>query len=193
MRRISLVVILGMVLVWTGAALAGQPDWIWGEVRGEYAFTSTSDCVSSTLGFDENFTPLAGSVVGTMSSFARGVQVFRRDGTGTVTATALGVNSPPRAGASSSTFSQNFTYTVGRDGTITTVSEPYKATFDSGPNAGKTVTVAPWPGATGRISADGKTMALAIQTPPVVETVTLNGLTSYIVCGRSSVLIRINE
>ena len=55
MRRISLVVILGMVLVWTGAALAGQPDWIWGEVRGEYAFTSTSDCVSSTLGFDKNF------------------------------------------------------------------------------------------------------------------------------------------
>jgi hypothetical protein len=193
MRRIFLVVILGLILVWTGAALAGQPDWIWGEVTGEYAFSATSGCVNSSLGFDSNFTPLANSVVWTMMSFARGVQVFHRDGTVTVTGTAFGVTSPPHAGASSSTFSQNLTYTVGKDGTITTVPGPYMGTFVSGPNVGLTVTIAPWAPVTGRISEDGKTITFATPGPPVVETATLNGLTSYEICGRSSVLIRIDE
>lgn len=196
MRRISSVLIVGMILVWAGAAVAGPGAWTAAEVSGEYAFSATRSCVVSTAGFDANWVPLTttpGSKVWISTSSASGVQVFRPDGTGRQAGRDLNISTPPAAGASSGTFSFNFKYTVGLDGTIATVPGTYTGTFDSGPNAGQTITIAPWVGSTGMISGDGNTMTLSIRTPPVVETASVNGHLSYQICDRTAVLIRIGN
>lgn len=135
---------------------------------------------------------------------SEGIRTFNGDGTGTVRGTTVAFNVRPTPGpggfpafapaASSSDFSFAFTYTVNSDGSWTTAMVPgtYTETFLTGPSAGQTGTVDAIPPFTGLISHDGKTL-IAAQVTTAVETHTLDGAVSPMICIRSRVFIKLDD
>lgn len=192
MRRISLLLILGVILVWAGAAAAIPPA----ALNGQYAYIISGGCVVSTLGFRADFTPVPGSLVFTIAVSGHGVRTFNGDGTGTTSGTTVNTASSPNASGSSQTGSQDFTYILGDDGSIAVQSGPSTATILTGPRAGKTFTRDPLAPSSGMISNDHKTITLATDGPPVVETATTYNSdgtvynVSYEICHQTTVLIK---
>lgn len=189
MRRISLLLMLGVMLVLAGTAVATDYHF-----RGEYAFTGTGFCLISTLGFNADFTPVAGSTTSGYDMSSRGVAIFYSNGTGTAHGTLVRILFGSLNWAESHEFSFQFSYSVGHDGTITMVPVNYTATILTGPGAGTIVTSPTLSLDSGMASQeDHETITLATKTP-AVETLTLStGPIVYEICARSSVSIRMHH
>ncbi len=193
MQRFLMLSVSAAVMVCAGGALADS-------LKGTYGFVGSSACLFSSLGFNANHQPLAGSTVWSSSSSDEGIRTFNGNATGTFTDRTTSVNPPPTpptafpASASSSESSASFTYTVGDD-TFTQQNVPGtdKGKVLTGPRAGQTFTVEGIPPATGLISANGRTLTTSILTPGV-ETITYsNGDVHHRICHRSRVLIKLDN
>jgi hypothetical protein len=133
-----------------------------------------------------------------------GVRRFNGDGTGTVSATEVGIVMRPTPGptgypsfppdASSAQIQYSFTYTFNPNGTFaTSLSGPLSGTFLAGPRSGQTFSIPDLPQFLGVPSQDFSTIVLA-EPAPMVETVTYsNGDVWPRICHRSRVLIRIGQ
>jgi hypothetical protein len=162
-------------------------------LHGTYAFTTTNSCIvtSASTGFDANFTPNAPASFSNVTD--EGVRVFRADGTGTLNGRAVSVGAPPFAGASSSDYTFQYTYTIGEDGklSITIVPGTYKATVLTGPRAGQTEVI-DIPVETGFIGEDRRTIVLG-QDAPVVSRILISTGEQFVrVCNRSRTMTRIS-
>ena len=218
MRRISLLLILGVILVWAGAAVAQQTD----NLKGTYAFTGGGACLASFCGFNKAdltpkyceeiytgvSTPSPDGILGlafSRSFSVQGVATFDGEGRGTVQGTEVDIVPPSSLnlwieGASSERFRYEFTYKVADNGRITTRLVPgsFKGTFLTGRQAiypALTFTIDKKT-LSGRASEDfGVTKSLTLTTPaPEVVTVRFsNWDVLYKICHSSNVLIRIGD
>jgi hypothetical protein len=122
MRRASLWCIVGVMLLWTGAADA-DPQPLNELLQGDYVSTGEGTClVALPPGFNPNLTPIDGRF--TFSSSTQGTRTFNGDGTGTVQSRSVSVthaDTPVTLGGASSsdTNKESFTYTVAPDRTVT--------------------------------------------------------------------------
>jgi hypothetical protein len=166
-------------------------------LKGTYFFTGEQACLVSTLGFNPNLTPVAGtgSSVSVQSASTQGIVKFNADGTGTAEFKELLIVHPPAsplfATSQQATFS--FTYTIGHDGVLTFVFGLVSGKFSTGPLAGVSFTNNP-PPMSGRIARNGTAIALTT-VDPTVETANLGPpLNSTIprICHRARTLIPIH-
>lgn len=165
------------------------------QLKGTYFFTGEQACLASSLGFNSNLTPAAGSVVSVQSASTQGILKFNDDGTGTANFKELLIVHPPAsplfAGSQQASFS--FTYTVADDGVLTLVSGLVNGTFITGPLTGVTFTNNP-PPLSGRIARNGTAIPLTTVNP-TVETATFGPpLLSSLprICHRARTLIPIH-
>jgi hypothetical protein len=205
-------------LAWAGSALADPP-----KLKGDYAFTGTAACLFApgssgtqfnptpgvplpNSGFDASLHPIDGHVYSS-SNATEGIRTFNGDGTGTVTGTDVSITVPPTPGplatagypsfgpgASSDTFSFQFTYTINNDGTYTSKLVPgsFQGSILTGGRVGQTFTVN-LPDAVGLIGADAKTLTSA-SVQPTVETISFsNGDVWPRICYRSRILVKIGN
>ena len=207
-KKLAVFVIITAVAMFTGVATAWDNDhhghhWknaIW----GQYAFTGTTRCLVSNLGFNTNLTPVSGSIVYSNSHSAQGSFDFNPDGTGTFeTEVAVFIVPPPAPGppgpsvpiAGSFKTSAQFTYNIPDANMITIELVPgtWVSTFLTGPiPAGTTTSVDQW-SLSGMVSADHRTLTLGSGGTAVEKTTNSLGAVSYQICHRSSVLIRVEE
>ena len=184
-----------------GLAYAGNVAADSKELKGEYGFTGSADCLVSSVGFDPQFRSLDGPNTGALSFAVEGIRTFDGNGGGTVKGTSFGIRprptlnmaSPPSAGTAE--FSFRFTYTVDGEGGWTSAMVPgtYTSSHVTGPRTGQTSTADVIPPVVGMISKDGKTL-IAAHTTPAVETHTYsNGDVERRVCHRSRVFISIDN
>jgi hypothetical protein len=189
MKRAALCFILGVSLLWVGIAAAAPP-----QLKGKYAFTGEGSCLVATNGFTSNLTP-NDDKVNSHSFSVQGIRTFKGDGTGTVQGTAVEITPPPfNPEASSETFFFKFTYTVAKDGTITTDLVPgsYLGTFLTGPRTGQTYQIDKF-SLSGMASNDNKVLTLATGTTEVETHTFSNGDVRPEICHRSRVLIWLGE
>ena len=103
MRRASLWCIVGVMLLWTGAADA-DPQPLNELLQGDYVSTGEGTClVALPPGFNPNLTPIDGRF--TFSSSTQGMRTFHGDGTGTVQSRSVSVthaDTPVTLGGASS-------------------------------------------------------------------------------------------
>jgi len=165
------------------------------QLKGTYFFTGEQACLASSLGFNSNLTPVAGSVVTVQSASTQGILKFKTDGTGTAEFEELFIVHPPAsplfAGSQEASFS--FTYTVADDGVLTLVSGLVNGIFATGPLTGLTFTNNP-PPLSGRIARNGTAIPLTT-IDPTVETAQLGPpLSSSLprICHRARTLIPIH-
>jgi hypothetical protein len=165
------------------------------QLKGTYFFTGEQACLVSTLGFNPNLTPVAGSGVSAQSASTQGIVKFNADGTGTAEFKELLVTHPPApstsAGSQQATFS--FTYTIGDDGVLTFVFGLVSGKFSTGPLAGVSFTNNP-PPMSGRTARNGTAIALTTVNP-TVETANLGpplNTTFPRICHRARTLIPIH-
>jgi len=165
------------------------------QLKGTYFFTGEQACLASSLGFNANLTPVAGSVVSVQSASTQGTLKFNADGTGTAEFRELLIVHPPAsplfAGSTEGSFS--FTYTVADDGVLTLVPGLVNGTFTAGPLNGVNFTNNP-PPLSGRIARNGTAIPLTT-IDPTVETVTFGPpLDSSLprICHRARTLIPIH-
>lgn len=197
MRRELVLSISAVVLTWSATAMAAPP-----QLKGQYAYSGTVDCLFSNTPFNLNLTP-TGPVESTTSSVV-GIETFNGDGTGKMTARNVAFNPPPPAtglpqiSANSSDATANITYSFDNDGGLTTDIVPgtFLATFLTGPGAGSTFTVDKL-NHYGMVSTNGQMITLA-SAEPVMETQTITPvggpqIIRYRVCHRSQVLIWIGK
>jgi hypothetical protein len=159
MQRILVLSMSAAAMTWGASAFADSP-----KLNGTYAFTGSATCNVSANPFDPKlFFPTDGSAW--LHSFTvEGVRTFNGDGTGSVQASAMGINfGLMHTNAGSSTFSFDFTYTVNPDRTWTSDMVPgsFKGTETSGGRSGQTFTIDQLPTFYGYISQDGKTLTAA--------------------------------
>ncbi len=165
-------------------------------LKGAYAFTGTSACLSTAApgpGFNPNLTPTDGSFG--QSFTTEGIRTFNGDGTGTVEGSSMGITIPANVhSAGSDDFSFSFTYTVNDDGSWTSdVIGVETGTIKRGPRAGQTFTISNAPTSTGMISRNAGTLTLAT-LDPTVEVITFsNGDVHKRICHRSRVLIKLPD
>jgi hypothetical protein len=184
-------------------------------LHGHYAFTGTGACLyapgsstspptpgnttpNSDSNFDTSLRPINVSKAFSTSFAVEGIRTFKRDGTGTVTGTEMGIVVPPTPGgapsASSATFSYSFTYTFNNDGSFNTmVTGSVTGTFQTGPRSGQTFTVSNFPPLLGMASKDGSALTLATLVPTVETIAFSNGDVWPRICHRSRVLIRLGK
>ena len=172
-------------------------DSIGGEtgLRGEYSFTGTAVCFSSSTGFRTDFelVPLVPpppppglgppTVLTVSSQSISGVRTFNGDGTGHVVFTVHNIGYPfvspgvvvfSTGGASVSTLEANFTYVVNSDRTIVIDDEPTNGVIIKGGNrVGWGVSSLNVPRFVGHISKDWRTIQV-MQEDMVVEQSVLN-------------------
>src|SRR6266481_2263080 len=173
-------------------------DSIGGEtgLRGQYSFTGTTVCLSSTTGFRADFElvplvppppppPAIGTptVLTVSSNSVSGVRTFNGDGTGHVVLTVHNINYPATSpttvifstgGASVSTLEANFAYVVNPDRTIVIDDEPTNGVITKGGNrVGWGVVSLNVPKFVGHISKDWRTIQV-MQEDMVVEQSVLN-------------------
>jgi hypothetical protein len=199
MQRVLMLAASIAVMTWGASAFADSP-----KLKGTYAFTGSATCNVSDGPFDPVlFFPL--DHIAWLHSFTvEGVRTFNGDGTGSVQASAMGINfGSMHTNAGSSTFSFNFTYTVNPDRTWTSDMVPgsFVGTETSGGRSGQTFTIDKLPTFYGYISQDGKTLTAAtvhsadgvvLANPaPTQETTTYSGPpnTDYRICQRSRTFI----
>jgi hypothetical protein len=164
------------------------------QLKGTYFLTGEQACLASSLGFNPNLTPAAGSVVSVQSASTQGILKFNADGTGTAQIKELLIVHPPSSllFANSDEASFSFTYTVADDGVLTLVPGSANGTFSTGPFATRTFTNNP-PSLSGRIARNGTAITLT-STDPTVETVLIPSLSvvSPRICHRMRVLVPVH-
>jgi hypothetical protein len=141
-------------------------------LKGDFAFTANVVCLNSPAilfptyqppaGFTADLRPLGFSNVSSFSS--QGVRTFNGDGTGSASTRSVFV-APGAAGASDA--SNQFTYSVAADRTLTIDDGPIFAVAAAGPGAGRQNTITNLPTLVGRVSLDGKSLTIATFTPGV--------------------------
>ena len=173
-------------------------DSIGGEtgVRGQYSFTGTAVCFSSSTGFRTDFElvplilppppppdPGTSTLLTVSSNSISGVRTFNGDGTGHVVFTVHSINYPAQVfggvsfstgGASVSRAEANFAYVVNSDRTIVIDDEPTNGVIIKGGNrVGWGVLSLNVPKFVGHISKDWRTIQV-MQEDMVVEQSVLN-------------------
>ena len=170
-------------------------DSIGGEtgLRGQYSFTGTAICLSSSTGFRTDFElvtlivspppppPAVGTMLTPSSNSISGVRTFNGNGTGSVVAIVHNINYPTQfpGGASFSsgvatvsTLQANFTYVVNSDRTIVIDDEPTNGVIIKGGNrVGWSVSTLDVPKFVGHISKDWRTIDLVHETMAVEQSV----------------------
>jgi hypothetical protein len=207
----------GSALAYNSAALAhdhGHGNDHAQRLKGDYAFTGTASCLNSLPssmspgGFEPDFTARDNSRQFMTSFSAEGIRTFNGNGTGTVTGTTVSITEPPTPGhpgpytcvgcfppgASSQTFSFQFTYTVNNDGTWTTQMVPgtFTGTVLTGPRTGQTFTNT-IPPLTGLIGKERGSLTVASVTPAIETIVFSNGDSIPRICHRSRVLVKMKN
>jgi hypothetical protein len=195
MRRASLWCIVGVMLLWTGAADA-DPQHLNELLQGDYVSTGEGTClVALPPGFNPNLTPIDGRF--TFSSSTQGIRTFHGDGTGTVQSRSVSLTHPDTpvtlGGASSGDTKESFTYIVAPDRTVTVVSGQVTGTELTGGRAGQTFTIESFPVLTGRIALDRKSLTLATEEPTVEVVTFSNGDVHYRICHRSRILLKLKQ
>jgi hypothetical protein len=173
-------------------------DSIGGEtgLRGQYSFTGTGVCLSSSTGFRTDFelvplilppppppAPGTSTVLTVSSNSISGVRTFNGDGTGSVVVRVHNIGYPSEipgvvafstGGASVSTLQANFTYEVKPDRTIVIDDEPTNGVIIKGGNrVGWGVVNLNVPKFVGHVSKDWRTIHV-MQEDMVVEQSILN-------------------
>jgi hypothetical protein len=195
LRRASLWGIVGVMLLWTGAADA-DPQPLNALLQGDYVSTGEGTClVALPPGFNPTLTPMDGRF--TFSSSTQGMRTFHGDGTGTAQSRSVSVTHPDTpvtlGGASSSASQESFTYTVAPDRTLTVVSGPVTGTELTGSRAGQTFTIASFPVLTGRIALGRQSLTLATEEPTVEVVTFSNGDVHDRICHRSRILLKLTQ
>lgn len=205
--------ILSMCVV-AGLAYAGNAAADPAKLKGDYAFSGAASCLNSIPsavapgGFEPDFTAVDLSRQFMTTFAAEGVRTFNGDGTGSVKGSTLSITEPPTPGhpgpytcpgcfppgASSQTFTFNFTYTVNSDDTWTTTMVPgsFSGLVLTGPRTGQTFTNTV-PPLVGLIGKERKSLTVASLTPAVEAVVFNNGDTFTRICHRSRVLIQMDK
>ena len=165
------------------------------QLSGTYSFAGEQACLASTLGFNSNLTPVAGSTVTIQSASTQGVMNFNADGTGTGSFTELIIVHPPAAPifAASQNATFSFTYTIGENGALTIVSDLISGKFTTGPLTGVTLSNNP-PPLSGYIEKNGASIPVATGEPSI-ETLNLGPpLNSTLprICHRARTLVPIH-
>ena len=85
MKKLALTLVITVVSMFMFVAVAMAGGHGWKKLNGEYYMTSTGNCLHSTLGFNDNYTPITGvdSKVWAASTMTQGIWTFSPDGTGT--------------------------------------------------------------------------------------------------------------
>jgi hypothetical protein len=206
MRRILVCSIYALALTLATAAIARDDDDQQrnrnAQLRGQYALTSTIECIVSGIPFNADFTPaaLAASTKGTLV----GVQTFNGDGTATFKVRSIGMNPPPatplgRIGVGSSDGTAQLNYSIDNQGLLSMDLVPgtfVHVTNLAGPGAGSSFTVNHH-ALSGMVSRDKKTIVLGT-VDPLMETQTITPVsgvpvTHYRVCTRTAVLTQIDD
>ena len=172
-------------------------------LRGDFAYTGSAICVNSganfattpptpPLGF-ANFAPIGPSFVS--SNSVQGTVTFNGDGTGSMVQQFVSLGNPGAASVQDTT--NEFTYSVAADGTLTIDIGPSFSTTVAGSGAGGQSIVTDVPTFIGRLSSDGKSLTFATSTA-AVETVTRvvpapELVTALRICHRTRIGIRINK
>jgi hypothetical protein len=151
-------------------------------------------------GFNANLQPIVFETSFSNSNSVLGIRTFNGDGTGTVSASEVGIVPRPTPGptgfphfppsADSATINYSFTYTFNPNGSFTTSLVPgsFAGVFTAAPVFNKTFTI-DLPPFVGFPSSNSQTIVLA-EPAPTVETVTFsNGDVWPRICHRSRVLI----
>src|SRR5438046_5001188 len=163
-------------------------DSIAGEtgLRGQYSFTGTTMCLSSSTGFRTDFElvplivspppppPAVGTMLTPSSNSISGVRTFNGDGTGSVVATVHNINYPTQfpgsasfssGAATVSTLQSDFTYEVRPDRTLVIDDGPTNGVIIKGGNrVGWSVSTLDVPKFVGHISKDWRTIDLVHET-----------------------------
>jgi hypothetical protein len=176
------------------------------QLKGDYAFTSTSACaVSSAIvtptsytlpaGFSPTLVPLGPTTDNSSSS--TGVGTFNGDGTGTIVARTVSLGSPVNSGAVSALdVVIPFAYSVAPDRTLTIEQGPSLNTFVAGQRVGQQNSSSDVPTLVGHLSSDGKSIVFGTFDPGV-ETLTRvsppvpNPIEAVRICHRSFTGVRI--
>src|SRR2546425_818839 len=168
-------------------------DSIGGEtgLRGQYSFTGTAMCLSSSTGFRTDFElvplivpppppPAVGTMLTPSSNSISGVRTFNGNGTGSVVATVHNINYPTQfpgsasfssGAATVSTLQADFTYEVKPDRTLVIDDGPTSGVIIKGGNrVGWGVSTIGVPKFVGHISKDWRTIDL-VHEDMVVEQV----------------------
>ncbi len=158
---------------------------------GEYTYTGSGACISSSSGFNDKFQPTELGTGSVHSFSVNGTRKFNGDGTGVLNLVSVSVNQG--AGSALETVDAPFTYTVDSNLNITVISGPSNSRSTAGPVAGSTGILTGVPPMTGRVSEDLSTITLSHPLPGV-ETITPSvGEPIYRVCWRQRVLHRVKR
>jgi hypothetical protein len=172
-------------------------------LKGDFAFTANVVCLNSPAiffptyqppaGFSADLRPLGFSNVSSFSS--QGVRTFNGDGTGSARTRSVSVGHPGPASATDS--SNQFTYSVAADRTLTIDDGPLLAVAVAGPGAGRQNMITNIPTHVGRVSSDGKSLTLASFNPGVETSTRLvpapELVDSVRICHRAANAIRISR
>ncbi len=162
-------------------------------LRGQYSFTGTAMCLSSSTGFRTDFElvtllvspppppPAVGTMLTPSSNSISGVRTFNGDGTGSVVATVHNINYPTQIPGSASfssgvatvsTLQADFTYEVRPDRTLVIDDGPTSGVIIKGGNrVGWSVSTLDVPKFVGHISKDWRTIDLVHETMAVEQSV----------------------
>ena len=184
MRRASVSLIVGVVLLWAGAAGAASPN-LNSLLHGDYASTGSSYYVSNPDGFYPDFTPKSTNTSIGSGSF-QGVWTFNGDGTGKRAGISLSI---APSGATSDEGQGSFTYTVTSPRTFVLSQEVWQGTYLTGYLVGVTYTQGPFL-YTGTISEDRKSLTLTATEPYVQTTRLSTGYVGYKISYRLQVLFQ---
>ena len=95
MKKLAVVVMMIAIATFMAAAMASADDRAGKKaIEGEYAFTGPGNCLVSTTGFDSNYAPNPGGQVFAVTQIWEGVYTFKRDGSGTITASHRSLDLP---------------------------------------------------------------------------------------------------
>jgi hypothetical protein len=157
---------IAVALLWSAGAQA---------LEGEYGFTGTTFCFTTSTAFNSVFEPAgAGSVTNGVQS---GTYVFSDDGTATLTGVEtlnFTFSTTTANGGASRGNPTTLHYTVADD--VLTIIGGYTTTgtVTAGPRAGQTFTITNLIGSTGFISRGRNTLTLTTLTPGI-EIITYSG------------------
>lgn len=195
---IALLLLVGLSLA--GETIAEAQVNLNARLQGEYAFTQSRACVNSSAGFGGSsgleLLPIpSGGFLSRSVESIRGITRLNGDGTGTSTGRSTSINlnvGPPGIPVSESTFTSDFTYSVGADGSVSAPGPQGTSTFVTvaGAGQGNTGTVTGFQ-RRGRIVQANTSVLGGPADEPVVETVTFTtpaGVTTtfFRVCVRSA-------
>jgi hypothetical protein len=208
-------VVGGSVAIMLLASLPASAQWRTERLRGDYAVTGTSICVSSgavitptsytpPAGFNAALVPLGPAGVNSFSS--ADIYTFNGDGTGSYSGRSVlaNLNQPgslgPQSGGALGAADHviPFTYTVADDRTLTIIQGPSLNTFVAGPRAGQQNSSSGVPPQVGHVSSDGKSIVFG-SFDPAVETITRvfppvdNPIEAVRICHRSHMGVRIGR